>query len=119
MGFVDNSDVFKAAMDAKAEAILEGVGIFVQGEAQDLLNKPMPHKTGASPRPYQDTGNLKNSINHRYNGQEKAVHIGTNVEYAPYIHDGTSKITPNRFLKDAVEINQDQIRAYIVNGMKN
>lgn len=117
MGFVDNSDVFKAAMDAKIEELLEGVGIFVEGEAVDLLNKPMPHADGTS-HPYIDTGNLRGSINHRYVPTEKAVHIGTDVEYGIYIHQGTSKIKPNRFLREAVELNADQIRTYIKNGLK-
>lgn len=119
MGFIDNSDIFKAAMEHKAEMILTAVGIFVEGEAAELLNKPMPHKHGVTPRPYIDTGNLRGSINHRYVPSEKAVHIGTDVEYAKYIHDGTSKIEPNKFLREAVEINEDQIRDYIIGGMKN
>ena len=30
---------------------------------------------------------------------EKAVYVGTNVEYAIYVHEGTSKMSANRFLK--------------------
>lgn len=48
-------------------------------------------------------------------GHSRSVYIGTNVEYAPYIHEGTSKIPPNRFLKDAVEMNKDQIMQKLKN----
>lgn len=34
-----------------------------------------------------------------------AVYIGTNVEYAGYVHEGTDRMAPNRFLKKAVEQN--------------
>lgn len=38
-----------------------------------------------------DTGRLKNSISHAVVEDEKAVYIGTNVEYAPYQEFGTSR----------------------------
>ena len=117
--FVDNSDIFIKAMENKKAQVLETIGLFIQGEAMDLLNKPMPHKHGASPRPYQDTGTLKNSIAYAVTASDETVHIGTNTEYAEYIHDGTVYIAPNRFLKDAVEINHDQIREFIKNELKS
>lgn len=36
-----------------------------------------------------DTGNLRNSITHVVKEDEKAVYIGSNVEYAPYVELGT------------------------------
>lgn len=39
---------------------------------------------------------------------KKAVYVGTNVEYAIYVHEGTSRMTPNRFLKNAVVNNMDE-----------
>lgn len=36
-----------------------------------------------------DTGNLRNSITHVVREDEKAVYIGSNVEYAPYVELGT------------------------------
>lgn len=61
----------------------------------------------------------------RYNGTapeepegQKAVYIGTNVEYAIYVHEGTSKMEANRFLKNACERNEGQIRRYIEKNLK-
>ena len=58
----------------KKETALEAVGVLVEGEA--IVRTPV------------DTGNLKNSITHKVDGN--MVIIGTNVEYAvkcmpPYI----------------------------------
>ena len=39
---------------------------------------------------------------------KKAVYIGTNVEYAPYVHEGTDRMAPNRFLKNAIENNKSE-----------
>lgn len=43
-------------------------------------------------------------------GKQKSVYIGTNVEYAPYVHDGTKHMTPNRFLKNALEKHKDEYK---------
>lgn len=108
-GFVDNSRQFIDELHRKEESVLTAVGIFLMGEAQDELEN--------SPRRV-DTGNLKNSIGQKYVGSEKAVYIGTNVDYGIYVHEGTVNMTPNRFLKNAVENNRDQIKKYIEDGMK-
>lgn len=74
-----------------------------------------------------DTGLLKNSVTHALAGQApakgtyfsddgsksgsyegsapgggKAVYIGTNVDYAGYVHDGTRKMAANPFIASAV-----------------
>lgn len=56
-----------------------------------------------------DTGNLRNSINHTVDSSEPAAYIGTNVEYGIYVHEGTSRMKPNRFLRNAVEKNGKQL----------
>ena len=107
--FIDNSGQFINEMARKAETALEAVGIHLEGEAKDELEN--------SPRRV-DTGRLKNSISHAYSSSEVAEYIGTNVEYAPYVHEGTIKMAPNRFLKNAIERNEDQVRSYIEREMK-
>lgn len=44
---------------------------------------------------------------------QKAVYIGTNVEYAYYVHEGTSNMAPNRFLKNALEKNKGELEKII------
>lgn len=43
----------------------------------------------------------------------QAVYIGTGVKYAIYVHEGTDRMDPNRFLKNAVENNQSEIISII------
>ena len=43
----------------------------------------------------------------------QAVYIGTGVKYAIYVHEGTDRMSPNRFLKNAVENNQGEIISII------
>lgn len=42
-----------------------------------------------------------------------SVYIGTNVEYAPYVHEGTTGMAPNRFLRNALERNKGELEKII------
>ena len=132
----DNSMQFKGAMNDKVLAVLEAIGLHLEGEAKDELEN--------DPRRI-DTGNLRNSITHAVDENEKAVFVGTNVEYGIYVHEGTGiyavngngrqdpwgymgkdgkwQIThgmkPNRFLKNAVQRNEDQIKKYVETELKS
>ena len=55
-----------------------------------------------------DTGRLKNSLTHQVDGN--VVCVGTNVEYAPYVEYGTSKMEANHFLKNAVSGHADEYK---------
>lgn len=100
----DHSAEYLKDVSNALDAALEAVGIHVEGEAKEELEN--------TPRRI-DTGNLRNSITHEVVDAEKAVYVGTNVEYGIYVHEGTSKMAPNRFLKNAVERNKEQITDYI------
>lgn len=95
----DNTQAFKDAMTDAVGRALEAIGIQAEGYAKLELEN--------SPRRI-DTGNLRNSITHVARTDEDAVYIGTNVEYGIYVHEGTVKMTANRFLKNAVEKNASE-----------
>ena len=85
---IDNSDVIKNALPEQIEIALEAVGLQAEGYAK--LKCPV------------DTGRLRNSITHATVKREKAVYIGTNVEYAPYVEMGTVKQKAQPYLAPAV-----------------
>lgn len=39
------------------------------------------------------------------------VYIGTNVEYAQWVHNGTRRMAPNRFILNAVNNNKDKLQS--------
>jgi hypothetical protein len=113
----DFSSEVLSAMKDQAEKGLEEIGIVAEGYAAAALE--------SDPRRI-DTGLLRNSITHAMAGEAPAkstyssddgtksgsysgtapgsglsVYIGTNVDYAGYVHDGTKKMAPNRFLAAA------------------
>ena len=86
----DNTEEIKRRTAAAIRRGLEAVGIQAASNAKvEITMDPVR----------VDTGRLRNSITHAV--QDESVYIGTNVEYAIYVHEGTSKMAPNRFLKNA------------------
>ena len=85
--YKDNTDeVLKGLSDA-VERSLTRIGLSAEGHAK----KECP----------VDTGNLRNSITNEVRSSEKAVYIGTNVEYAAYVELGTTRTKAKPYLKPA------------------
>lgn len=80
-----NADLFKNALSDQVAQALEAIGLTAEGYAVDLC--PVV------------TGRLRNSISHARD--DNAAYIGTNVEYAPYVELGTSKMKARPFLRPA------------------
>lgn len=85
------------------EAALEAIGLTAEGYAKDEC--PV------------DTGRLRNSITHAVEGD--AVYIGTNVEYAPYVELGTSRMKARPFLGPAAENHGQEYKELFEAAMKN
>lgn len=57
-----------------------------------------------------DTGRLRSSVSTRLvAANRKSVEVGTNVKYARFVHDGTSKVPARPFLTSAMEKNKIKI----------
>lgn len=119
-----SADVLEEMHDAVLRA-LERIGMQAEGYAKDLCPVGTPESTGI---PGYIGGTLRNSITHAISGKsaaissysdnagnkkgkysgtapndaDKSVYIGTNVDYAPPVELGTSKMAAQPFLKPAV-----------------
>lgn len=71
-----SKEVLNAAEDQIIEA-LEKCGMVAEGYAK--LKCPV------------DTGRLRGSISYEVKESERAMYVGTNVEYAPYVEYGTGR----------------------------
>ena len=102
----DHSDDVKRAMYASLRVGLEKAAMQAENYAKlELENDPRRI----------DTGRLRNSISHTV-ANDTTAYVGTNVEYAIYVHEGTDRMRPNRFLRNAVERNQNELRKIIKEG---
>lgn len=128
-----NVDAVLSEVESKTEKALMAVGLEAEGDAKIEIE--------SDPRRV-DTGRLRNSItwatqsNHDEPSGEGEVRaedrcpnatepnvvlIGTNVEYAVYVHEGTGRKNgdPNRFLRNAVEKNREKYKNIIDDVMKD
>jgi HK97 gp10 family phage protein len=101
----DNAKIIEDALFTAFYKGLESVGLAAEGYAK--LKCPV------------DTGRLRNSITHQIRKDEKAVYIGTNVEYAPYVEEGTSRQKAKPFLKPAATQHADEYRQIFKEALTN
>lgn len=102
--FTDNSKEILSAFDAAVLRGLTAVGMTAEGHAK----KEAP----------VDTGRLRNSIANAVDADEKAAYIGTNVEYAPYVELGTSRMAARPFLRPAATEHGEEYKRIMEAAMK-
>lgn len=100
----DNTDEVVEALGTAMTRALEAIGIQAEGYAKDLC--PV------------DTGRLRNSITHVVDNGEKAVYIGTNVEYGPYVELGTSRQKAQPFLTPAAQNHGEEYRSILESELR-
>ena len=95
----DNSAEVLNALNGRIMVALEAIGLQCEGYAKKLC--PV------------DTGRLRNSITHEARPSEKAVYIGTNVEYAASVeyNDHVShKVGQAHYLRDAATNHREEYK---------
>lgn len=100
---VDNTNTVKAAVESALQKALEMVGLQAEGYAK----KKCP----------VDTENLRNSITHTRD--KDSAYIGTNVEYAPYVEMGTSRMKAQPYLRPAATEHTDVYKQIFESCFKN
>lgn len=103
----DHTEEAIEAMKTQLLTALHSIGQAAEGYAKD--DCPV------------DTGRLRNSISNQVVEEEKAVYIGTNVEYAPYVEfrDNASHQTGKaHFLRDAAANHGDHYSAILEAALK-
>ena len=145
--FIDNSDEVLKELHKRVDKALEEAGMFLEGEAKKFIQKSPKRVdtgllrnsitwaiSGEAPATNAYTGDKESKYKKpgsgipggTYSGtapkdpeEKKAVYIGTNVKYAIYVHEGTSRMTPNRFLKNAVQANEAQVKRKLEQILKS
>ena len=123
-------------MEQAISVALEAAGLLVHGQAVNLS------PVGQYPKGSGKVGGrLRNSLSYSTDGEVKGLNsstgqkanlddgvkpnpdknsviIGTNVEYAPYVELGTSKMAAQPFLNPALEANKDNIKKIFADAIR-
>ena len=131
----DNTAQAKAEMQKKIRAALNAAGIQAASAAREEIQKsPKRIDTGLlrnsithamdgegaaigsykADRASQYTGKIPDPGTYTGKSEKEpdgkdAVYVGTNVDYAIYVHEGTDTMAANRFIKNAVENNAAEL----------
>lgn len=101
----NNTDEVIEQLGTAIARALEAIGIEAESDAAAIC--PV------------DTGRLRNSITHAIDSGGGFAVIGTNVEYAPYVHNGTSRTKGQPFLTKAVTDNSAKYGKIVEAALKN
>ena len=125
--FEDNSPEFRKALEQASERILFEWGqLGVEGAVDEIthgsnqavdtgrlrasisfVTAEGDKGTGASP-----VANSKGSDTLDGKAEKNSVYIGSNVEYAEYVHDGTHKMNARPFLRASIDDKRDDMKVH-------
>jgi HK97 gp10 family phage protein len=113
-----NKDEILEALGEQLGQAMIAIGMAAESNAKQEITKVV-YDTPESKSGYVRTGRLRNSISYGVDTDEPAVYIGSNVEYAPYVELGTSKMRARPFLKPAVENYAGEYKDLLEQAMKS
>jgi HK97 gp10 family phage protein len=111
----DNSDKFLNALPEQIEQALIAIGLTAETKAKEEVTRAV---YDTPERGYIRTGDLRKRITNKVEMSEKTVYIGENLEYAPYVELGTSRMKPRPFLKPAIMNNVDEYKKLAEQALK-
>ncbi|MBP5613472.1 MAG: HK97 gp10 family phage protein [Bacteroidales bacterium] len=113
-----NKDEILEALGEQLGQAMIAIGMAAESNAKQEITKAV-YDTPESKSGYVRTGRLRNSISYGVDIDEPAVYIGSNVEYAPYVELGTSKMRARPYLKPAVENYAGEYKDLLEQAMKS
>lgn len=126
--FTSHKDEVLRELEAAMQRALNAIGLQLERNAKTEINKAV-YDTPPSPT-YKRTGRLRASITYatktehsspegeaeagdadlRGEPDEDKVYVGTNVEYAPYVEFGTTRMRARPYLKPALMNHIDEYK---------
>lgn len=106
----NNLKELEGALPPAIEKALEACGLFAESEAKTLLTEQKA----------VDTGNLRNSVTYAVesNGKRGTMAVGTNVEYASYVENGTYKMRARPYVRPSISEHEAEYREIIKQNLQ-
>lgn len=121
--FIDNTAIVLRKIDANALKAMDAVAEVLVEAVQDkmLYGYHTPHgKDGHTE--ILESGDLFDSIQaipHKVSQNTYGARVGSDLNYAGYVHDGTRKLVGRPFIRDGVLDAGDRIREVLANIIPN
>jgi hypothetical protein len=104
-------DQFRRELMGRLTRNLKPAGQVVQAEMKDLIHVQGPPPSSAWNPPHVDSGDLIKSIDIAPVSGDFAVYIGSTLDYAVYLEEGTPTMEPRPFMVRAlVQAGEDAAR---------
>lgn len=120
---IDKSKEVSKALDSQIKTALEQCGLIAERYAMDAcpvvtgrLRASITHAImGSEGGTHQYKDNNGHAFDYKYGsvGDEKSMYLGTNVEYAPFVEEGSRGRTARHFIKYAIENHKEEYRKII------
>jgi hypothetical protein len=128
----DNTKEVISALDKAIERGLKAIGLAAEGHAKKDPNMPVDTGLARNSITFAISGKEANTSSYKadkgdktgsYSGtapndKDKAVYIGSNVEYFPYIELGSPTISARHVLKNAATQHTDEYKKLMEESMK-
>lgn len=146
--FIDNTQEVLAQLNANKSAALQAIGIkavgliveqmetgyhiphknrphgkkYINVFGQRLKNDDFVDSDGGTHTAIRDTGDLMRDVAYAVeNSKVDTVDVGNSLEYAPHVHEGTSRMVGRPYIVDAITKGADALEkvtaAYLKKGM--
>ena len=124
MSKVDFSVKNESHLPEASEALTKALQMWAEMTGGEMVN--LTHRDKTDRGTPVDTGRLRNSMAHAAADDYKTVYVGTNVEYAEYVEDGTSRADYGfgkgvgaHMLRNAVMDVKDKAEAYLKESLES
>lgn len=102
--FHDNSPAVRAQMEANVQAALDAMGTACVGYVVQQMQNGYY-------KPIRRTGDLMRDVHYEVGrSAPDTVDIGNSLKYAPFVHDGTSRMFGRPYLRDGIAGNTSKIQ---------
>ena len=112
VSLVDNAELVENALAEQIEQALIAVGMAAESNAKLEITHAVYDQPEARSG-YVRTGRLRGSLTHAPVQGEKAVLVGTPVQYAKYVESGTMKMPARPYLRPAIVNHVDEYKSLV------
>lgn len=92
------------------QQLKENIRAAAAAAGQEYVSMTVKQMQSGYDRPIWRTGDLQRDVRAKVDAEGMRVTVGNTLNYAPFVHDGTSKMAGRPYLRDAVLSESAKVR---------